>query len=185
MDLSERLRKLRRKRGMTLDKLSSLTGLSKGYLSRIENGKQLPAISKLQGLASALGSDISELMEKAESRQAVPGLEIKRSGIDSGEILHVDGYQSLPLIGSYRNKYMSPFMMILEGGQENSGLTHDSEEFIYVVKGRVALSFGESSYELAEGDSAYLDSRIAHGFRNLSGKNQALLLTINFNYRKF
>ena len=185
MNIAGKLRNLRRKQGITLDKLSAATGLSKGYLSRIETGKQLPTISKLQEIASILGSDISELMEAAEKQQTVPGLEIKRSGLHRGEVLDAEGYKSLPLLGNYRNKYMAPFLMILDGNQENSGLTHDSEEFVYVMKGRIQLSYNDGTYELEEGDSAYLDSRGKHGFRNLNEKEQALLLTINFNYRRF
>ena len=46
---------LRKKRKMTLDKLAELTGLTKGYLSKIERSKKAPPYSTLNKIAIALG----------------------------------------------------------------------------------------------------------------------------------
>ena len=51
----------RRKQGMTSEKLAYENGISKGYLSDIENGKKLPSIKMLAQIADALGIDIKEL----------------------------------------------------------------------------------------------------------------------------
>ena len=52
----------RRKRGMTSEKLAYENGISKGYLSDIENGKKLPSIRMLNQIAGALEVDIKELL---------------------------------------------------------------------------------------------------------------------------
>ena len=50
--ISERIRNIRLAKGYSLDKLSVETGLSKGYLSLIENGEKNPTIStKLVGIS--------------------------------------------------------------------------------------------------------------------------------------
>jgi len=44
--------------------------------------------------------------------------------------------------------------------QEKS--THEGEEFIHVVGGKMSLEYGTSSYILETGDSVYYDSIVPH-----------------------
>lgn len=54
--LGEKIRDLRKKRGLTLDKLAKAAGLSKSYLWELENREsQKPSAEKLASLADALG----------------------------------------------------------------------------------------------------------------------------------
>ncbi len=54
--LGEKLRELRKERGLTLEKLAELAGLSKSYLWELENREsQRPSAEKLTALADALG----------------------------------------------------------------------------------------------------------------------------------
>ena len=54
MRLPEQLKKLRKLRGFTLEELANRCGLTKGYLSRIENGHQIPEVSTIQTIADVL-----------------------------------------------------------------------------------------------------------------------------------
>jgi transcriptional regulator with XRE-family HTH domain len=73
--LGQRLRHLRRTRGMTLDQLSDAVGRAPSQLSLIENGKREPKLSVLQAIAGALGVPMQDLLRpEAPSRRA--GLEI-------------------------------------------------------------------------------------------------------------
>ncbi|MEI2791150.1 MAG: helix-turn-helix transcriptional regulator [Steroidobacteraceae bacterium] len=49
---------LRKTRGLTSEKLAYENDMSKGYLSRIENGKRLPTLSFLNKLAKALDYEL-------------------------------------------------------------------------------------------------------------------------------
>ena len=54
--LGEKLHELRKQRGLTLEKLAELAGLSKSYLWELENREsQRPSAEKLTALADALG----------------------------------------------------------------------------------------------------------------------------------
>jgi transcriptional regulator with XRE-family HTH domain len=59
--IGKRISDTRRKRGMTSEKLAYENGISKGYMSDIENGKKLPSIKMLSQIAEALEVDIKEL----------------------------------------------------------------------------------------------------------------------------
>jgi quercetin dioxygenase-like cupin family protein len=39
---------------------------------------------------------------------------------------------------------------------------HEGEEFIYVFSGELEIRYGTETYRLAEGDSIYYDSIVAH-----------------------
>ena len=74
--LGQRLRHLRRAKGLTLDTLSAAVGRAPSQLSLIENGRREPRLSLLQGIAAALGVPLADLLRpEPPSRRA--GLEIE------------------------------------------------------------------------------------------------------------
>lgn len=65
--IGQRLRELRRARGLTLAQLAVDSGVaSKGHLSDLENGRVLPTVGTLQALASALGVELLDLVISPE-----------------------------------------------------------------------------------------------------------------------
>ena len=56
------VRVYRNYRSLTLDALAAAVGLSKGYLSDIENGKKPGSVKALNRIAAALGVDIGNLV---------------------------------------------------------------------------------------------------------------------------
>ncbi|MDR3424415.1 MAG: helix-turn-helix transcriptional regulator [Alphaproteobacteria bacterium] len=56
------LRLWREFRRMTLDKLSQATGIAKGYLSEVENGKKPGSAASLKVCAKALCVDLDDLV---------------------------------------------------------------------------------------------------------------------------
>lgn len=64
-DLGNTLRKAREGRGLSLDRLSAKTGVSRGYLWKLEQGKANPTVGKLRQLGQALALPIPALLEQA------------------------------------------------------------------------------------------------------------------------
>ncbi|CAB3668192.1 hypothetical protein LMG27174_02004 [Paraburkholderia rhynchosiae] len=63
--LGEKLRKLRKERQLTLEKLAELAGMSKSYLWELENREsQRPSAEKLTALADVLGVATSYFIEE-------------------------------------------------------------------------------------------------------------------------
>ena len=181
MSISEQLRLLRKSHGFTLEELAKRCGISKGYLSRVENGQQTPAVSTIQVLAAALNSDIADLLDAVPGNLS-DGLDIKFAS-DLDEMETAAGYAFQPLLNSYRNKHMSPFLLEIATG-ETKKFSHDSEEYFYIAEGAVEFIYKGKTYPLSRGDSVYFDSREKHFFRNTC-KEKAVLVTVNYNYRRF
>ena len=61
--LGEKIRQLRKKRGLTQSELAG-DRLTKGMLSQIENGKAAPSMATLEYLAERLGCEVADLVDK-------------------------------------------------------------------------------------------------------------------------
>ncbi len=57
MDFSDRIRELRKARGLTQKQVSTLTGISQNYVSRLEVGRSVPTLRTLELLAGAFEID--------------------------------------------------------------------------------------------------------------------------------
>lgn len=55
------LRKIREEKGISINQLSKMTGISKGHLSRIENQETMPTILTIERIAIALKVDSKKL----------------------------------------------------------------------------------------------------------------------------
>lgn len=69
MSLSQALKQLRKKQGLTLAELAEQTHSHVGNLSRIERGLAKPSLDLLYRLAKALGFSITDIFSVAENRK--------------------------------------------------------------------------------------------------------------------
>lgn len=70
--VGDRIREIRQKRGLTQDQLASKTGLSKGFLSDVENSKTDIGSNSILKIADALGASIDYLLRGEVGEDAVP-----------------------------------------------------------------------------------------------------------------
>jgi XRE family transcriptional regulator, fatty acid utilization regulator len=78
--LGRRVRHHRREAGLTLDQLGRLVGKPASYLSLLENGKKEPRVNLVITLASALGVEVSVLLDPtAPTRRDALEIELARS----------------------------------------------------------------------------------------------------------
>lgn len=62
-----KLKELRLARGLTIEGLHELSGVSTGAISSIESGKvRNPGMSTIRKLAAALGIEVNDLLETGE-----------------------------------------------------------------------------------------------------------------------
>lgn len=61
--MAVRLKRLREEQGLTQERLAKRSGVSHGYLARLEIGMHDPSLSTLAKLAKALRVTVAELVE--------------------------------------------------------------------------------------------------------------------------
>jgi transcriptional regulator with XRE-family HTH domain len=74
--LATSLREARRTRGLSLDAVAKLSGVSRSMVSQIERGESSPTVATLWNLTQALQVDFAGLLEGRPR----PGIEVTRAG---------------------------------------------------------------------------------------------------------
>ncbi len=164
LSIGERIRALRRARGLTLVRLAELSGLSHPFLSQLERGHARPSMVSLERIARALGSSQLELIAAAESRDEQTPVALVRAGEGtSGH--YAEGEARLLVQG---NRRFHPMTFAGDNPQAGDFFVHDEDEFVHVITGSVEIDLGErGTFALVEGDSLYYVGGTPHRWRAL------------------
>lgn len=169
---------------MSLERLAKLTGLTKGYVSKIENSDKAPPFSTLIRIADALNTDISLLIaeesEVPENTNLCIVRKTERREVVSRGTLY--GYHYEALAHKKIGKNMEPYI-ILPAFHEKGVFSHEGEEFMYILEGTHEFMYDGKKYLLGEGDSVYFDSVIPHSGRSI-GRKQAKILAVMYSYKR-
>ncbi len=161
-ELGKRIQQHRTNKGLTLQELAEKTGLTKGYLSKIENSEKAPPVSTLINLAKALNINLSEIF--GETEENIPICLVKKS--DRRMIARdgsVFGYAYQTVAHPFRNKHMEPYFLTLPlHPKENVLFQHKGEELLFVLEGTMRFFHGEKEFIVEEGDCIYFDGNIPH-----------------------
>lgn len=68
MTIGREIRKNRNAKGMTQDELAEKIGISRNYVSDLENDRYMPSVKTLSKIAVALQMDLNFLLEMSEIR---------------------------------------------------------------------------------------------------------------------
>lgn len=160
--IGKRIQALRRERGITLQKLAERTGLSKGLLSKIENGKVSSPISTYLNIAHALRSKITcFLQDEVEDQSFVWVKKGERQRHNEG--LAQFGYEYEGLAHKRKEKRMEPFILTVDQRFSKPVVfSHPGEEFNLLLEGKVLFKYGAEEFVLEKGDSYYFDASIPH-----------------------
>ena len=185
LTIGRRIRELRKNKALTIKEVASGVGLSVGLISQIENERVTPAISTLMKISSFLGVDITYFFQAEERKElftVVRGKErfaSSRRGV--GEKFDV-GYTYEALAFKQAKKHMEPFIVTFDL-KEKGNMTffsHEGEEFIYIMEGKVEFCIEDKSTILEENDSLYFDSSKLHGYRAM-GSHPCRAMVVVYN----
>lgn len=168
--IAARLRRLRRARGLSLDAVAASAGTSKSLLSKIENAKVSSPISTYSRIAIALGATVGDLLGEEDGGACVLVRHDERKPMSRRGTRFGYAYEALG--HKKRDKRMEPFLLTYPAGLgEPPSFTHDGEEFIFLLKGRLEFVHGGDRFTLRPGDCLYLDGKVPHGGRALGPRN--------------
>ena len=166
-------------RELTLEDLSSRTGIPVATLERVESDRAIPPLGELIRLGKALemkmghfistGVDRPMSVVRAESRPKVA-----RRG---QEVREKYGYVYESLAPQKANRVMEPFLVTLAPTRFREMSSHDGQEFIFVLEGKIRAKVGEQEAVLNPGDSIYYDSSQPHLVK-CCGKKPARILAV-------
>lgn len=161
MKYGGRIRALRKQKGMTLDQLSRLSGLSTPFLSQIERDLASPAVSSLANVAKALGVSMSYFVETGS------GTATFRDADRLTFFELVPGQARFArLAGHFDGRQLEPMLVRIPPGTRWPRFGHAGEEFVYVLAGELTITLGEERRVLTAGASGHHPSTLDHDWVN-------------------
>lgn len=149
MSLGERIRTLRRRRGLTVQGLATACGLSKGFISQVENGRTSPSLSTLGDLARVLSVSPAFLVANGS-----PGTHVTRA---NGRGATSPRGASATLLSELPQRSLDLYLVeIAPGGAiEGQPLDDSGEQAAHVLVGRVRVTNGSTQADLGPGDTGH------------------------------
>ncbi len=147
-----RLRRLRERRGVTLNELAAKTGISKSTLSRLESGQRKPSLALLLPLADVHHLPLDELV--GAPRVGDPRVHLAPR-TRNGRLVY-------PLTRA--SSGLAVWKVVIPPGSERTLRTHAGYEWLYVLAGEMQLILGEHDLRMGPGEVAEFDTRLPHWF---------------------
>lgn len=179
--ISLNIKRFRTAKKQTLQELADRTGLTKGYLSKVERSGKAPPYSTLSKIAAALAVEVTTLLSREidppENVRLCISRKTQRNLIPGAE--QFPGYDYEVLAEKKSGKNMEPFIIHAPFEAERT-YSHEGEEFIYVMDGQLEFYYGADTYILNPGDNVYFDSVIPHVGKSMGHDKTKLLVVIYF-----
>lgn len=174
--LGRNLRRLRKSRGHSLDRLAKLSGVSRAMLGQIENGQSAPTINVLWKIASALDVPFASLL----TEQKIGGTVVLRR--ERAKILaSSDGrFTSRALFPFDDARRVEFYEVRLASYHREDSQAHapGTREILVVAKGAIEVLIGQDPpRSLGEGDTILFEADVPHAYRNF-GANEAVIYLV-------
>ncbi len=167
-----RIKKLREKKGLSIDEVSNLTGFDTQRLQDIEDGVIQPQLGTVMKLSRALDSALGRLVSGVGNQlySITRRNERKKIARSTSPREHKNLYSYMSLAPEVQGRHMEALIVQLEETPEKEVSVHNGEEFIFVLEGVAELSIANETYDLDPGDSVYYLSTTPHVITAKSGR---------------
>jgi transcriptional regulator with XRE-family HTH domain len=166
--IGQKIRELRKHRGITLKEFSQKVGVTASLISQVERGVAVPSISSLKKISDALGISISFFFDdKARPELAHTFSPVVKKG--ERKILHPCPGVTYELLSRNLQGRIEFLLATYEVGADTGDkpYTHRGEECALVLRGKLEVQVGSSVYQLEKDDSISFSCEIPHRVRNL------------------
>jgi len=168
LTLGERIAEIRKTYSVSRDDLSERSGVSADLIARIEDDGHIPDLAPLIKISRGLGVRLGTLLDDQDKlgpviRRAAGTASRFQTGLPEGAA--ASGHHGLSfnaLAADKTGRHMEPFIVTIEADAKQEKTTHEGEEFIYVMEGKLSLDYGMDKETLNAGDSVYYDSIVPH-----------------------
>jgi len=180
-----KIKEYRKFRQISLEDLAMKANVDIKQLQSIENDGVVPSLGHLIKITRALGVRMGTFLDDQEQIGPVvvkagakdPSLSFSTKDESTRE--HLNFYS---LAQDKTGRHMEPFFIEIEPSEESDYKlsSHEGEEFIYVLSGKIEINYGKDIYTLDEGDSIYLDSVVAYNVHAFEKQKATILGVIYY-----
>jgi transcriptional regulator with XRE-family HTH domain len=159
--IGSRIRAARQAQRLTIEQVADATGLTKGFLSRVERDLTSPSVASLVTLCQVLSVSVGDLF-------AAPETHLTRR--DDGPRISLGGQGIVERLLTARSERRLQILQATiepRGRGENELYAVDCDvDVLHVVKGRIKLILTNEEYDLEEGDTLSFPGREPHTWIN-------------------
>ena len=186
-----RIREMRKKRGLTLKEVAEATGYTIGHISQIERDLKSPSLTALRKIAACLNcSEVWLIMGDTEANfqssnnensskgtylvrkenripMRIPEIDVSYSIFTPSALPNEQEAQMTGLIVKLKPDTWVTERMISHGNYDESNL---------LLKGELELRMDDSTYTIHEGDSFYIPKNSLHNYLNTSDEEAIIIV---------
>jgi len=171
--IGSRIRAARQGQRMTIEQVADSTGLTKGFLSRVERDLTSPSVASLVTLCQVLSIPIGDLFVDPETY-------LTRQGEGPRISLGGEGIREELLTPRHERRLQIIRAVIEPHGHGESDLyaVDCDVDVLHVVAGRIAVMFTSERYELGAGDTLTFPGREPHTWANETDERAVVMWTL-------
>jgi transcriptional regulator with XRE-family HTH domain len=172
------LRRLRVKRGLSLERMAKASGVSRAMLGQIELGQSTPTINVVWKIARALDVSFSTLITESSASRAslVPR--------DRSKLLtsHDGSFTSRALFpfDQPRNVEFYELNLAPQSIEEADPHPAGTTENLVVTSGVLELTVDKARHQLSAGDAIFFEADVSHSYRNPGDLGLTMYLVMSY-----
>jgi transcriptional regulator with XRE-family HTH domain len=173
INIGTKIRRLRARRMLTMEVVAQKAGCSRAFLSRVERNESMPSVATLVDVARALEVPVGVLFDESEAERAVVVRASERSGLQD------DGVLIETLTRDVMTRKMVLYRLLLEESADVQPKLHKYHDEVLglVLAGRVRLCLEQQQWDLAAGDTFYIDAPSPYRVENTGSGPAEIILT--------
>lgn len=179
--ISNKLKEVRKQKGVTLQEIANDAGVTKSLVSQIENSRTIPSLPVMLGLIKALDIDLNVFFKDIISVAPGEGVVVrKKEDYQSFTKENAKGFFYQRIFSKqFKDNHIDVVLLRLQKDARRPMVRTNAYEFKYVLSGAVEYTIGKNKYLLEQGDSMFFDANELHNPQCVGG-DEALLLVIYF-----
>ncbi len=172
------LRRLRTRRGLSLERLAQISGVSRAMLGQIELGQSAPTINVLWKIARALEVTFSALIS-ARTQSGALVLRSSESKILTSKDRTFSSRALLPFDEPRRVEF---YELRLAAGSVEDADAHPpgTSENLVCTAGTVEIDVSGDTHKLEAGDSILFEADTPHAYRNVGRIEDVMYLVMTY-----
>lgn len=181
--IGKKIKEFREFRKIERADLALQANLDVAQLEQIEEKGSVPSLGHLIKISRAFGVRIGTFLDDQEKIGPVvtkAGDEKSSSSFSTNDDSTREHLNFFSLAQAKAGRHMEPFIVEIEPTSKSDYKlsSHEGEEFIFVLEGKVEISYGKEIYQLEKGDTIYLDSVVAHNVHAAANKSAKILAVV-------
>jgi len=152
-------------------------GVTKGLLSKIENGHTIPSLPVLIEIIKLLKTDMAQFFEGISNDLSYIYIHSKSAVYKPEQKENTNGFQYFSILNtSVSNAVFQAALLKLAPGAKREKVVTDGFTFLYLIEGSVNYILAGEMINLEPGDALFFDRKIQHVPQNLSGSTAIMLV---------